>query len=79
MRLNVIKPDGTVPFGEGLSDENRKLLIGDLVDDGHVVQHVNAPHPLYGGVSHAILLSGPHCKAEQDKRRAAEAAAAPKP
>lgn len=73
----VIKPDGTVPFDEGLAEDHRKMMISDLIDMGHTLQHHMRPHPQHGGVSHAVLLTGPHCKAEQDKRRAAEARAKP--
>lgn len=69
----VIKPDGTVPFGEGLSEEHRLAMLGQLTLDGHTVQHFDKPHPIHGGVSHAVLLTGPHSKAGQDKRRAEEA------
>jgi hypothetical protein len=75
MRAIVIKQDGTVPFDHDLPDEHRVAMLGDLADMGHTLKHVDKPHPEHGGKSHAVLLSGPHCKAEQDARRAAEAEA----
>lgn len=79
MRAIVIKPDGVVPFDKGLHPDNRKAMLGDLVDMGHTVQHVAAPHPVHGGETHAVLLAGPHSLDGQNARRAAEAAAKPDP
>jgi hypothetical protein len=77
MRAIVIKPDGVVPFDEGLHPEHRRLMLGDLVEMGHTLTHYDEPHPLHGGQSHAVLHSGPHSKAEQDARRAEAAKAKP--
>lgn len=68
----VIKPDGVVPFDKGLARVHRDAMLAYLLED-HTVQHNLAPHPEHGGESHAVLLTGPHCKASQDARRAAEA------
>lgn len=73
MRAIVIKQDGTVPFDHDLADVHRSLMIADLVDMGHTLTHHLHPHPIYGGKSHVELHTGPHCKAEQDKRRATAA------
>jgi len=70
MRGIVIKPDGVVPFEAGLADHHRKLMLADLADMGHTIQHVAGPHPVHGGVSHAILLSGPHSADGQARARA---------
>lgn len=81
MRAIVIKPDGVAVFDADLHPIHRSLMLGDLADMGHTLQFKREPHPVHQagqvGASHALLLSGPHSKAEQDKRRQALANATP--
>lgn len=82
MRAIVIKPDGVAVFDHDLHPDHRRLMVGDLVEMGHTLTLVDAPHPTHqagqpAAASHAILHTGPHCKAEQDKVRAEAAEARP--
>lgn len=48
----VIKPDGSVPFDEGLDPAVKTHIIGHLIETGHTLEH--APDG-----SHVLLKSGP--------------------
>lgn len=63
MRGIVIR-QGHAIFDAALHPDHRKLMLGDLVETGHTLTFVDAPHPVHQagevGSSHAVLHSGPH-------------------
>jgi hypothetical protein len=64
MRLTVIR-QGHAVFDAGLHPDQRRLMLGDLAEQGHTFTLVEGPHPIHqagqpDGASHAILHSGPH-------------------